>query len=178
MTGYGFQQARFELTPAAVEQFDEGIDRTALTPMVGMIYQSDVDFRNALDEALGEDEARNHRAVLMNAAIRINAPLVLAGILGFVASFAVSLGPVMWVLLSEIFPNRVRGLAMSAITFVNAGVSAAVQVAFPVQLAQLGAGITFFIYAGFGAIFLLLIWRFVPETKQISLEQLEERMAR
>lgn len=178
MTGYGFQQARFELTPAAVEQLDEGIDRTALTPLLGMTYQSDVDFRNALDEALGEDEARNHRAVLMNAAIRINAPLVLVGILGFVASFAVSLGPVMWVLLSEIFPNRVRGLAMSAIAFVNAGVSAAVQVAFPVQLAQLGAGITFFIYAGFGAIFLLLIWRFLPETKQISLEQLEERMAR
>jgi MFS transporter, SP family, arabinose:H+ symporter len=50
-----------------------------------------------------------------------NPRLILFGILGFVASFAVSLGPVMWVLFSELFPNRVRGVAISFVGLVNSG---------------------------------------------------------
>lgn len=178
VTGYGFHQARFELTAEAVDQLSDEIDRDALMSLADRTFDSDVEFRRAIDGALGEDAARQHRAEITNAAIDINAPLVLAGILSFVASFAVSLGPVMWVLLSEIFPNRVRGLAMSVITFVNSGVSSGVQLAFPVQIAVLGTGMTFFIYGGFGLVFLVLVARFLPETKQMSLETLERQFAR
>lgn len=178
VTGYGFHQARYELSADVIAQLPEEIDREALMTIAGTEFQSDVAFRTAIDEALGEDAARNFRAEITNAAIDINAPLVLAGILSFVASFAVSLGPVMWVLLSEIFPNRVRGLAMSVITFVNSGVSSGVQLAFPVQIAVLGTAMTFFIYGAFGLVFLLLIARFLPETKQMSLETLEQKFAR
>ncbi|QNL19017.1 MFS transporter [Hyphobacterium sp. CCMP332] len=63
-------------------------------------------------------------------------------------------------------------------TFVNAGVSAAVQVFFPVQLAELGAGLTFYTYAAFGLFFVVLVARFVPETKGLTLEALEESASR
>ncbi len=178
IAGWGFHQAEFTLTADHLASLPEGLDPALLAPLIDQTYASDVDFSNALNAALGEELALEHRAALTNLAISINAALVLVGLLGFVASFAFSLGPVMWVFLSEIFPNRIRGLAMSAVTFVNAGVSATVQFFFPLQLEYLGAGITFFIYAGFGMIFLLLVWRFVPETKGLSLEELEADMAR
>ncbi len=173
VAGYGFQQAEFTLTQSNTATLSEEVDRDALAPMMDVTYETDVDFRQALNTHLGEDAARIHRPALTNAAININATIVLAGILGFVASFAFSLGPVMWVLLSEIFPNRIRGLAMSAVTFVNAGVSSGVQVAFPVQVAELGAAFTFYTYAAFGLVFLVLVARFLPETKQMTLEELE-----
>ena len=64
--------------------------------------------------------------------------LVLVGLLGFVASFALSLGPGMWVLFSEIFPNRVRGLAISCVGLVNSTVCFIVQFMFPWQMEDAG----------------------------------------
>ena len=73
-----------------------------------------------------------HRQALGGAALNTNARLVLFAIIGFVASFAISLGPVMWVLLSEIFPNEHRGAAISVVGFWNSLVSASVTFIFPV----------------------------------------------
>jgi MFS family permease len=95
------------------------------------------------------------------------------GILGFVASFAVSLGPVMWVLFSELFPNRIRAVAISFVGFVNSGVSFLVQLVFPWELAALGNAMTFAIYGVFAFMGLLLIARLLPETRGKSLEELE-----
>ncbi len=61
----------------------------------------------------------------------INSVIVLIGILGFVAAFAVSLGPVMWVLLAEILPNRLRGSSIDCNGAVNSAVSCSVQLLFP-----------------------------------------------
>ncbi len=104
--------------------------------------------------------------------------LVLVGVLAFVASFAISLGPVMWVLLSEIFPNRVRGVAISFVGLVNSGVSFLVQLLFPWQLANLGNSRTWMIYGAFALIGFVLIWRILPETRGRSLEELEESLVR
>jgi len=102
-----------------------------------------------------------------------NPAIVLAGILGFVASFALSLGPVMWVLLSEIFPNRIRGLAISFVSFFNSVVSFLVQFLFPWELARIGAPATMLIYAAFALAGLILTARLLPETKGRTLEELE-----
>ena len=64
--------------------------------------------------------------------------LVLIGMLGFVASFAFSLGPGMWVLFSEIFPNRIRGLAISCVGVVNSTVCVIVQFVFPWEIEDAG----------------------------------------
>ena len=99
--------------------------------------------------------------------------LILISILGFVACFAVSLGPVMWVLFSELFPNRIRGIAISFVGLINSGVSFLVQLVFPWELANLGATMTFAIYGGFAFVGLIIILKFLPETKGKSLEELE-----
>ena len=103
---------------------------------------------------------------------------VLAGLLGFVASFAVSLGPGMWVLFSEIFPNRVRGMAISFVGLVNSSVCTVVQLLFPWQMERFGGASTFLIYAVFALIGLALLVKLLPETRGRSLEQLEESLVR
>ena len=116
---------------------------------------------------------------LAGAAPTTNPRLVLIAIIGFVASFAISLGPVMWVLLSEIFPNEYRGVAISAAGFWNALVSASVTFVFPWELSTLGPAGTFLVYGVFASAALLFVLTFVPETKGRTLEELEgELMSR
>mgnify|MGYP000683229825 FL=1 len=104
---------------------------------------------------------------------------MLIAIIGFVASFAISLGPVMWVLLSEIFPNEYRGVAISAAGFWNALVSASVTFVFPWELSTLGPAGVFLVYGLFASAALLFVLTFVPETKGRTLEELEgELMSR
>jgi len=107
-----------------------------------------------------------------------NPMIILAGILGFVASFAFSLGPVMWVLFSELFPNRVRGLAISFVGLINSSVSFLVQLVFPWELENLGNSVTFLIYGLFAIIGLVIVMRLMPETKGKSLEELEAQLVR
>jgi SP family arabinose:H+ symporter-like MFS transporter len=108
----------------------------------------------------------------------VDATLVLIGVLAFVGSFAVSLGPIMWVLLSEIFPNRIRGVAISFVGLVNSGVSFLVQLLFPWELDILGNSRPWLIYGLFAVLGLLFIARLVPETRGRSLEELEESLVR
>jgi MFS family permease len=109
----------------------------------------------------------------MKSAAQMNAVLILVGILGFVASFAMSLGPVMWALFSEIFPNQLRGVAISFVGMINSMVSFLVQLLFPLELSVLGAALTFFSYFVFAVIGLILVAWLLPETKGKSLEELE-----
>jgi SP family arabinose:H+ symporter-like MFS transporter len=105
-------------------------------------------------------------------------PLVLGGLLGFVACFAASLGPGLWVLLSEIFPNRLRALAISCVGLVNSAVCFIVQLLFPWQIERIGGAATFAIYGAFALIGLLLMAKVLPETRGRSLEELEEALVR
>jgi len=173
IAGYGFRQATYEISPEMAQTLTVEIDQQALLPMIGVKYDSDVDFKNALRHTLGEQSMRQHEAQLTQAAININSMLVLIGVLGFVASFAISLGPVYWCLLSEIFPNRARGPALAIVGFFNAMTSFAVQFVFPWELSNLGSASIFFIYSGFGLIALVLLAWLLPETKGKSLEELE-----
>ena len=102
-----------------------------------------------------------------------NPRLILVAILGFVASFAVSLGPVMWVLFSELFPNRVRGLAISFVGLVNSATAFVVILVFPWQLQSLGSATTFLFYGLCALAGLVFVLRVLPETKGRSLEELE-----
>ncbi len=108
----------------------------------------------------------------------VNPRLILFGILGFVASFAVSLGPVMWVLFSELFPNRVRGVAISFVGLTNSATAFLVTLIFPWQLQSLGNATTFLLYGLFAVAGLAIIMRILPETKGRSLEELESVLVR
>jgi hypothetical protein len=79
----------------------------------------------------------------------------------------------MWVLFSELFPNWIRGLAISFVGLVNSAVSYLVQQFFPWELENLGSSTTFLLYGVFAAAGLIFIIFKVPETKGKSLEELE-----
>jgi len=178
MTGYGFRQATYEITPEVASTLSVGIDQQALKPVIGLKFSSDLEFKNALRDALGDQGMREHESKLTQAAISINSVLVLIGILGFVAAFAISLGPVYWCLVSEIFPNRARGPAMAIVGFFNAMTSFAIQFVFPWELSSLGSASIFFIYSAFGLLALALVAWLLPETKGKSLEELELMFSR
>ncbi|MCB0686989.1 MAG: MFS transporter, partial [Saprospiraceae bacterium] len=92
----------------------------------------------------------------------------------YIASFASSLGPIPWVLISEIFPNKNRGLAMSfSIVMLWIGVVLITQF-FPIMLNKLGGAFTFWIFMINAIILVLFIWQYVPETKQKTLEEIEK----
>ena len=170
---YGFGSATYTFSQDKVDALPAEIDRQLLLPMVDVTYESDVLFRNAVSAAIGKKQYQQHESSLVSAAISMSPMLILMGILGFVASFAVSLGPVMWVLFSELFPNTLRGLAISFVGLINSAVSFGVQFIFPWELENLGNSVTFLIYGIFAVIGLVFVMRILPETKGKSLEELE-----
>jgi MFS family permease len=131
-----------------------------------------------LESRLGAERLKPHHDSLVAAGLNIRASLVLAAIIGFVASFAISLGPVMWVLLSEIFPNTHRGAAMSLAGFWNSAISASVTFIFPWELSHFGPAGTFLGYGLMAAAALAFVILFIPETKGKSLEELEKILLR
>jgi MFS family permease len=176
LLAYGFGSATYTLTPEALAALPATFDATALQPLLSQTFHSDVAFREALTGAIGSEAMTVHQATLVSGAISMNPTLILLAILGFVAGFAISLGPVMWVLFSELFPNRVRGIAISFVGLINSGVSFLVQLVFPWELETLGNSTTFLIYGSFAVIGLIIVWRLLPETKGKSLEQLEAQL--
>ena len=89
------------------------------------------------------------------------------------AAFAISLGPVMWTMLSEIFPNNVKGIAISIVGFFNSLISYSVTQLFPWELSNLGPTLTFAIYTILAILSLLFVMKYVKETKGKTLEELE-----
>ncbi len=108
---------------------------------------------------------------------RFEGPWVLLFTLAYVASFAVAMGPVVWVVISEIFPTRVRGRAMSIATVCLWISCFAVSQFFPLMLETLH-GSVFFIYAFLCAVAFVFVAVFVPETKGKTLEEIERRWLR
>ena len=174
LLSYGFNQATYTLTEESTKTLPQEIDRTTLLPMLGQTYNSDVEFKAAILDNLGEDVSKTYESNLITSAISMNPIVILLGILGFVASFAISIGPVMWVLFSELFPNKIRGVAISFVGFINSAVSFLVQLVFPWELATFGSATTFLIYGMFAVLGFVFIVLVVPETKGKSLEELEK----
>jgi MFS transporter, SP family, arabinose:H+ symporter len=170
---WGFGSASYRLDQATIDALPDGIDRQQIETVVDTVYESDTEFREALFTAIGEDTYKRFESELVSSAIAMNPVLILFAILGFVASFAVSIGPIMWVLFSELFPNRVRGIAISFVGLVNSTVAFLVTFIFPWQLETLGNAMTFLIYGLFAVVGLVFVMRILPETKGRSLEELE-----
>jgi SP family arabinose:H+ symporter-like MFS transporter len=105
-------------------------------------------------------------------------PLVLIFILLYVASFAISLGPVVWVIMSEIFPNRIRGKATAIAAMALWAADYLVSQSFPPLLSSAGPAATFWIYGSMALLACLFTWRVVPETKGKSLEEIESLWAK
>ena len=91
----------------------------------------------------------------------------------FVGSFAVGLGPIFWLLIAEIYPLRVRGLAMSVATTANWGSNLVVSLTFLTLLQALGPADTFGLYGVVAILAWYFAFRLVPETRGRPLEEIE-----
>ena len=109
----------------------------------------------------------------------------LVGILIFIGSFAMSMGPVVWVILSEIFPNKIRSAAMSIAVAGQWLANYFVSQTFPIMVdsnankLQIDGGIwnnslPYFVFSFFIIIIILFVWKFIPETKGKTLEEMEK----
>ncbi|MGE8526949.1 sugar porter family MFS transporter [Chryseobacterium rhizosphaerae] len=99
--------------------------------------------------------------------------LVLIAILGYIASFAMSLGPLTFVVIAEIFPTKARATAMSVATFFLWAAVFLVSQTFPVLIGSIGNAYTFWLYMLVAVIAFLFIWKRIPETKGKTLEEIE-----
>ena len=169
---YGFNQATYQLSEKKINQFEFSYSEKLL-PFADQVYDNDIDFKNAIKSALGNKTYNKNDGPILEAATTINANLILIGILGFIACFAFSLGPVMWVLLSELYPLKYRGLAIGVIAFVNSLISSLVQLIFPWELSNFGNALTFFIFGAIALVGFFILLKILPETKGKSLEELE-----
>jgi sugar porter (SP) family MFS transporter len=91
----------------------------------------------------------------------------------FTNTFSATWGPVLWVMLAEIFPLGVRGAAMAIATFFNWLAAFVISLTFPSFVAFAGIGDAFIVFAVIGVVLFPVVWWIVPETKERSLESLE-----
>ena len=99
--------------------------------------------------------------------------LSVGSIIAFIACFAFSLGPIAWILISEIMPLKIRGTAMSIATMSNFVFNFIVALIFPTLLKTIGEAHTFWIFGFVGIFSLFYTYYYIPETKGRSLEQIE-----
>ena len=106
--------------------------------------------------------------------------LSLIGVLVFIASFALSMGPVVWVLLSEMFPNKIRSVAMSVAVAAQWAANYVVSQSFPMVMgskvnnsAPWNGSLPYFIFIAFILVIIYITYKFIPETKGKSLEEIE-----
>ena len=92
----------------------------------------------------------------------------------YIVCFAFSLGPVGMTLISEVFPLKVRGVAMSICMFSNFVFNFIITYSFPVMLHKIGAAYTFWFFVFICIICLFFVYYLVPETKGIALEKIEQ----
>lgn len=103
---------------------------------------------------------------------------ILIFVLGFIAIYSATLGPVTWVALSEIFPNRIRGSALALATLALWIANFFTTSLFPVMNEHLGLPTTFLIHGAICLIYFLYVRSNVPETKGKSLEEIEKLLTR
>ena len=99
--------------------------------------------------------------------------LTLVALIIYIFAFAISMGPVFWLMSAEIFPTRVRAAGASACAFANWTANFLVSLTFLSLVSALGQSLTFWLYALLGVLAFVFCLRRVPETKGKTLEQIE-----
>lgn len=178
MVTMAFNNATYDFNQKTISKVKSSTVQIALSNLNKKSFSSQKEVLNTIEPLLSENDFVEFKQGEIKHFININATLVLIAILLYVAAFAISLGPVMWTMLSEIFPGNIKGIAISIVGFFNSLVSYSVTQFFPWELSSLGPTITFAIYAVMSILSLLFVLKYVVETKGKSLEELEELLVK
>lgn len=174
MASYAFYKSSYQITSERIEKINDTTIQASIKTLDGKSFSSPKIFLAEVKPVLTNGMFDTFKNSYMKEFIDINATMVLIAILLYVAAFAISLGPVMWTMLSEIFPAKLKGVAISIVGFFNSLVSFAVTQVFPWELNNIGPTATFAIYAIMAFLALLFVVKFVVETKGKSLEELQK----
>ena len=178
MATFAFNSATYDFNETTLAKVTDLEVKMALTTLKGNSYDGQAVLFEAVEEPLNEEQFLVFKRNEITNFIQINATLVLIAILLYVASFAISLGPVMWTLISEVFPSKIKGIAISVVGFFNSLVSFSVTQVFPWELSNLGPTVTFALYAVLSLCAVVFVYKFVIETKGKTLEEVEELLIR
>ncbi|WP_096085763.1 sugar porter family MFS transporter [Agaribacterium haliotis] len=175
---WGFGTAVYEITPEALAFVSDKVDVALLQPLLSQEFTSETAFKAAVLQAVGAESMNVIESDLLIHAASMHGALVLAGLLIFVCSYNFSVGPVLWILFSEVFPTKVRALAITGCAFITSVFGGFVVPAFfPVQLEVFGSTYTFVIYAIFCAVGFGLMYVLCPETKNRTIEEIEKELS-
>lgn len=175
---YGFHSAEYLLTEQSISELSELPNASTLRDLRGIKYEGDIAFKQAIIKSMGREAGKKHEAIILQKAASLNSGLIFIGILSFIAAFHFSVGPIMWVLFSEIFPIPIRGVAIPLFTLISSFTSYLVQQFFPWQLAEMGAASTFLSYGFIVLIGFLILSVYLKETKNMSLEDIQRKLVR
>lgn len=169
-----FNNATYDFNNETIYKVENMEIKAALSILNGETFTSQKEVFSKVEPLLTESQFTEFKQNDIKSFININAVLVLVAILLYVAAFAISLGPVMWTMLSEIFPSNVKGIAISIVGFFNSLVSYTVTQFFPWELTNLGPTLTFAIYAVLSTLSIVFVAKYVVETKGKTLEEVQE----
>ncbi|WP_370978368.1 sugar porter family MFS transporter [Agaribacterium sp. ZY112] len=178
LIGYGFSTAVYQITPEALTYVSSSVDTSLLQPLVSQSFGGEIEFKQAVLDAVGKTSYDIIESDLLVHSVSMNATLVLVGIIAFVCSYNFSVGPVLWILFSEIFPTKVRALAITSCGFVTSVFGGVVVPnMFPWQIENFGSATTFLIYGTFCTLGLAVMAKYTPETKGKTIEEIEQELA-
>jgi len=178
MATFAFNNATYDFNKTTLDKIGDKEIKIALADLQGESFQGQSALFEQVETRLNEEQFLIFKRNEITNFIQINATLVLIAILLYVASFAISLGPVMWTLISEVFPSKIKGIAISVVGFFNSLVSFSVTQVFPWELSNLGPTVTFAVYAFLSFLAIIFVYKYVIETKGKTLEEVEELLVR
>jgi MFS family permease len=178
MAAFAFNNATYDFNDTTLNKMSNTEIKTALAGLKGKSFDGQDALFEEVEAKLNSVQFLNFKRNEITNFIQINATLVLLSILLYVAAFAISLGPVMWTLMSEVFPSKIKGIAISVVGFFNSLISFSVTQVFPWELSNLGPTLTFAIYAVLSFCAIIFVYRFVIETKGKTLEEIELELVR
>ncbi|MGB0776712.1 MAG: sugar porter family MFS transporter [Flavobacteriaceae bacterium] len=173
-----FYNATYDLSKENIDKVSNDEIREILVQNQGQQFDSQDSFLFFAEHKMSADQYVSFQQNELKNFIDIDANLVLIAILLYVAAFAISLGPVMWAMLSEIFPNNLKGVGISVVGFFNSLVSYTVTQFFPWELTNLGPTTTFAIYALLALLSFVFVNKYVIETKGKTLEEVEDLLTK
>mmetsp|Transcript_28104 Transcript_28104/g.47287 ORF Transcript_28104/g.47287 Transcript_28104/m.47287 type:complete len:612 (+) Transcript_28104:86-1921(+) len=102
--------------------------------------------------------------------------LILSSLFAYIGGYQVGFGPIVWLVIAEVFPLEVRGKAVSLAVVTNFFCNALMTFIFPIELSTFGAAATFYIYAVVLLMAVYFVHRYLPETKGLTLQQIEQML--
>ena len=165
-------------TPAAVTQTtgESSFSKRHVLPNAGaaVVHKGHLDSRSSGGDASNTEATAKPQAT--SSQTQTVTYLIFISILLYIVFFAISAGPLCWCIISEIFPMHLRGIGMSIAVAANWLVDYFVSQLFPLMKQDLGMTVTTLIYAAFTTLGLALAAKFLPETKGVPLEEIEQNI--